>query len=144
VRTERDVEQVRKFLEKRGCMAGIVSKIETPEALENLDGIIDVSDKVLVARGDMGVVLPLEHVPRHQYDIIERCGNSGKFVITATEMLNSMKKSPRPTRAEVNDVFTAVRGGSNAVMLSGETAEGEFPFEAIDYMRRIVESAEGA
>lgn len=144
VKTASEIEEARSYLRKNGSQARIISKIETPDALKNIDSIIEASDAVLIARGDMGVVLPLENVPVHQYDIIRRCRKAGKFVITATEMLNSMKSSPRPTRAEVNDVFTAVISGSSAVMLSGETAEGRFPLEAIDYMRRIVESAEGS
>jgi pyruvate kinase len=144
VKTDHEIHKVREYLKNRGSHAKIISKVETPEALENLDSIIKASDAILIARGDMGVTLPLEEVPIHQNRIIGECMKAGKFVITATEMLNSMKNSPRPTRAEVNDVFTAVTSGSSAVMLSGETAEGNFPIESIDYMRRIVESAEGS
>jgi pyruvate kinase len=142
VKTAQEIQEVREHLREKGSQARIIAKIETPEAVENLDPIIEASDAVLIARGDMGVALPLEDVPRHQYDIIRKCRSSGKFVITATEMLNSMKNSPRPTRAEVNDVYTAVASGSSAVMLSGETAEGRFPIEAITYMRKIADSAE--
>lgn len=142
VKSAREIHDVRSHLMEKGSPARIIAKIETREAIENIDSIIEASDAILIARGDLGVTLPLEDVPRHQYDIIRKCRSSGKFVITSTEMLNSMKNSPRPTRAEVNDVYTAVASGSSAVMLSGETAEGNFPIEAITYLRKISQSAE--
>ncbi len=142
VRSGKDLRNVREFLRERGSGAKLIAKIETPEALENLESIIEEADMVMIARGDLGVILPLEEVPVHQYRIISECRRAGKPVATATEMLNSMKKSPRPTRAEVNDVFTAVACGSDYVMLSGETAEGDFPIESIEYMDRIARKAE--
>ncbi len=144
VKNAQEILDVRNFLIDKGSEAGIIAKVETPEAVRNIDDIIRVSDVVMVARGDMGVKLPLEMVPVYQYDIIKRCRKAGRFVITATEMLNSMKSQQLPTRAEVNDVFTAVAAGTNAVMLSGETAEGLFPVEAIEQMLKIVECAENS
>ncbi len=144
VRSEKEINEVKAFLRDRGSSAKVIAKIETPEAIRNIDSIIKASDGIMIARGDMGVTMPLEHVPIHQYSIIKKCKAAGRFVITATEMLNSMKNNPLPTRAEVNDVFVAVASGSDAVMLSGETAEGYYPLESIEYMRRIVESAESS
>jgi pyruvate kinase len=144
VRSAKDILDVREFLAGRGGKAGIIAKIETAEGIADIDAIIRAADAVMIARGDMGVKLPLEQVPVHQYSIIRKCKEAGRFVITATEMLNSMKSQQLPTRAEVNDVFTAVAAGSDAVMLSGETAEGLYPIEAIEQMARIVESAESS
>jgi pyruvate kinase len=144
VRSDKELNEARDLIKSRGSGMKIISKIETPEALENIDSIIKASDMVMVARGDMGVVLPLEAVPAHQYSIIKKCRQAGVPVITATEMLHSMKNQPLPTRAEVNDVFTAVVSGSDGVMLSGETAEGYYPLEAAQFMRRIVEAAEAS
>jgi pyruvate kinase len=144
VRSDKELKEVRDFIKSRGSEMKIISKIETPEALENINSIIKASDMVMVARGDMGVVLPLETVPTHQYNIIKKCKEAGKPVITATEMLHSMKNQPLPTRAEVNDVFTAVVSGSDGVCLSGETSEGNYPLEAAQFMRRIVDAAESS
>ena len=144
VKNAQELLEVRNFLTDKGSEAGIVAKVETPEALMDIDNIIRVSDVVMVARGDMGVKLPLEMVPVYQYNIIRKCREADRFVITATEMLNSMKSQQLPTRAEVNDVFTAVAAGSDAVMLSGETAEGLFPIETIEQMVKIVESTESS
>ncbi|RKX99472.1 MAG: pyruvate kinase, partial [Spirochaetes bacterium] len=144
VRTEKEILEVKEFLRDNACNAKVIAKIETPEALKNIDRIIKHTDAVMIARGDMGVVLPLETVPIHQYSIIKKCKEAGRFVITATEMLESMKNRPLPTRAEVNDVFSVVAAGTDAVMLSGETTEGNYPIESISFMRRIVEHAENS
>ncbi|MFQ5522103.1 MAG: pyruvate kinase [Acidimicrobiia bacterium] len=133
VRTGRDVENVR-------TLAGdvpVIAKIELPQALRNLDSIIAASFGVMVARGDLGVQLPLERIPLIQADILGRANAAGVISVTATEMLESMTHSPRPTRAEVTDVANAVMGGTDAVMLSGETAVGEYPIETVQAMARI-------
>jgi pyruvate kinase len=133
VRTGRDVENVQ-------SLAGdvpVVAKIELAQALDNLDGILAASFGVMVARGDLGVQLPLERIPLIQADILKRANASGTISVTATEMLESMTHSPRPTRAEVTDVANAVMEGTDAVMLSGETAVGEYPVEAVQAMARV-------
>ena len=133
VRTGRDVENVR-------ALAGdvpVIAKIELPQALHNLDRIIGASFGVMVARGDLGVQLPLERIPLIQADILKRANAAGVVSVTATEMLESMTHNPRPTRAEVTDVAHAVMAGTDAVMLSGETAVGEYPIEAVQAMARI-------
>ena len=120
----------------------IISKIETKRALENLDAIIDASDGIMVARGDLGVEVDVERLPIIQKDMIKRCREKGKFVIVATEMLASMYESARPTRAEVTDISNAVLDGTDAVMLSDESTVGKHPIEAVKYMARICEEAE--
>lgn len=142
VKTADEVRRIRQFFDERGCSTKICSKIETPEGVKNMKEIIQVSDWIMIARGDMGVFFPLEQVPRIQYDLIRACNEAGTFVITATEMLNSMKNSNRPTRAEVNDVYSSIIAGTDAVMLSGETTEGNFPLESVEYIHRVVEEAE--
>jgi len=142
VKNAEEVKTVKDYFASQNCSTKIISKIETPEGVKNFDSILAESDAIMIARGDMGVFLPVEKVPRIQYDIIKKCNNAGKFVIVATEMLNSMKAHPLPTRAEVNDIFTAVKAGSNAVMLSGETTEGKFPLRAVECMRKVVDEAE--
>jgi len=120
----------------------IISKIESARGIDNLDEIIEVSDGVMVARGDLGVEVPMQALPKYQKLIIEKCREKGKFVVVATEMLESMKKSARPTRAEVSDVANAVLDGTDAVMLSGETTLGKFPIEVVTFMANICEETE--
>jgi len=132
-----DIEQARELLKKHGPEPYIISKIERAEALENFDSLLDASDAIMVARGDMGVEVPLELVPVYQKRLIARCNEMGKPVITATQMLESMIEHPRPTRAEVSDVANAILDGSDAVMLSEETAVGTYPLESLSAIVRI-------
>lgn len=143
VRTADDVLQIRKILDEYGCNnINIISKIENMQGVENIDEIIKVSDGIMVARGDMGVEIPLEEVPVIQKMIIKKVYNADKQVITATQMLDSMMKNPRPTRAEATDVANAIYDGTSAIMLSGETAAGKYPVEALRTMIRIASRAE--
>ena len=142
VRRAADVERLRDELKKRGCHSRIVAKIEKPQAVDDLDAIIAASDAVMVARGDLGVEMDVARVPAIQKRIISACHRARIPVITATQMLNSMENSNRPTRAEATDVFNAVLDGTDAVMLSGETAVGQYPIEAVETMSRIVREAE--
>lgn len=142
VRRAADVEPVRAIARARGVDAQIIAKIEKPEAVDALDEILKASDGLMVARGDLGVEMPVYQVPVIQKDLIQRCVMQGKPVITATQMLESMTHSPRPTRAEVSDVANAIFDGTSAVMLSGETAAGEFPIEAVQTMASIAEYTE--
>ena len=138
VRTPDDVLAIRKVLEEHNCdFIDIIAKIENKQGVENIDEIIRVSDGIMVARGDMGVEIPLEEVPIIQKMIIEKVYMAGKRVITATQMLDSMMKNPRPTRAEATDVANAVYDGTSAIMLSGETAAGAYPVEALKTMVKI-------
>ena len=138
VRTADDVLAIRQILkEKGGSDIKIIAKIENMQGVQNIDEIIRVSDGVMVARGDMGVEIPLEDVPVMQKKIIKKCYESGKIVVTATQMLDSMMKNPRPTRAESTDVANAIYDGTSAIMLSGETAAGLYPVEALKTMVRI-------
>ena len=142
VRKAADVERLRDELKRRSCNARIVAKIEKPQAVDDLDAIIAASDAVMVARGDLGVELDVARVPAIQKRIIVACHRARLPVITATQMLNSMEASNRPTRAEATDVFNAVLDGTDAVMLSGETAIGQYPVESVETMSRIVREAE--
>ncbi|MEX1178059.1 MAG: pyruvate kinase [Nitriliruptor sp.] len=144
VRRPEDVIEVRDMVHALGGQQPIVAKLERPEAIENLQAIIDVSDAVMVARGDLGVEVGPERVPAIQKQIIDSANRAGRPVITATEMLDSMIRSPRPTRAEASDVANAIFDGTDAVMLSGETAAGRFPVEAVRTMARIIEVAESS
>lgn len=138
IRSAKDVLEIRKILESNGGDdIKIISKIENLEGVQNIDEIIDASDGIMVARGDMGVELDEEDVPLVQKDIIRKCNLKGKFVITATQMLDSMIRNPRPTRAEVTDVANAILDGSSAIMLSGETAAGNYPIKSCEMMRKI-------
>lgn len=142
VRSAEDVNKLRQILEYEGSCAGVISKIEKPEALVDIDRIIEASDVVLIARGDLGVEINLERVPVIQKQIIDICETKKVPVIVATQMLESMIEHSSPTRAEVTDVYTAVKDGADIVMLSGETASGKHPILAVKMMKRIIKEAE--
>jgi pyruvate kinase len=137
VRTADDVKEIRKMLNKHNSQTKIIAKIENLQGVENIDAIIEASDGIMIARGDMGVEIPYEEVPVIQKMIIKKVYNSSKQVITATQMLDSMIKNPRPTRAETTDVANAIYDGTSAIMLSGETAAGCYPVEALKTMVKI-------
>lgn len=143
VRTEGDVKKLRKFLNANGGeKILIIAKIENRSGVDNLDKIIDIVDGVMVARGDMGVEIPFRELPSIQKGIIKKCYEKGKIVVTATQMLESMTEHPRPTRAEVSDVANAIYDGTTCIMLSGETAAGKYPIEAVRTMSEIAEFTE--
>ncbi|MEV7396150.1 pyruvate kinase [Aeromicrobium sp. NPDC092404] len=142
VRSADDYYDVKKIMVEEGIMRPVIAKIEKPQAVDNLDGIMDAFDGVMVARGDLGVELPLEDVPIVQKLIVEKARRNAKPVIVATQMLESMISAPRPTRAEASDVANAVLDGADAVMLSGETSVGEYPIHTVTTMARIIESTE--
>ena len=144
VRKARDMLRVRNFLKKRGVDIPLIAKIEKWEALENLDRILAASDGLMVARGDLGIEIPLEKVPLAQKEIIRKCNHAGKPVITATQMLESMINAPHPTRAEVTDIANSIFDGTDAIMLSGETAIGHYPVEAVQVMMKIALNTEAA
>ena len=138
-----DVLDAREILKQCGREdMKIISKIESARGIQNLDEIIAVTDGIMVARGDLGVEVPMQQLPKYQKIMIERCREKGKFVVVATEMLESMKKSARPTRAEVSDVANAVLDGTDAVMLSGETTVGKFPVDVVRFMAEICKDTE--
>jgi pyruvate kinase len=142
VRSGADCLEAKKLIEAAGSRAPLIAKIEKAEAIDQLDSIIATADGVMVARGDLGVETSVELVPVYQKTIIEQANEAGKLVITATQMLQSMVASPRPTRAEATDVANAVWDGSDCLMLSGETATGQYPVAAVATMARIIETAE--
>jgi pyruvate kinase len=142
VRDARDMRLLGRFLKERGFRRKLIAKIESPQGIRNLGGILRECDGVMVARGDLGVSMPIYRVPVLQKRIIARCRGAGRFVITATQMLESMTEHSRPTRAEVSDVANAVIDGSDYVMLSGETAVGKHPVEAVEMMSEIVRYTE--
>jgi pyruvate kinase len=144
VRQPSDLDAARQAMAEVGRTVPIISKLEKPEAIARLDAILDKTDGVMVARGDLGVEIPPEEVPAVQKDIIRRSNLRGLPVIVATQMLNSMIDNPRPTRAEASDVANAVYDGADAVMLSGETASGKFPIESVQMMERIILAAESS
>ena len=142
VRSKDDILAVRKILDEHGAKTKVIAKIENMQGIRNLAEILEVSDGIMVARGDMGVEIPLEEVPVIQKKMIKKAIASGKQVITATQMLESMTKNPRPTRAETTDVANAIYDGTTAIMLSGETANGQYPVEAVETMTKIAQRAE--
>jgi len=142
VRTGQDIIELKEIIAKSGKAAKVIAKVEKPEAIDNIDEIIAATDGVMVARGDLGVEMPLEEVPLLQKMIARKCRAASKPVIVATQMLESMITTPRPTRAEVNDVANSVLDGADAVMLSGETSVGEFPVIVIETMAKIVRNVE--
>lgn len=142
VRCKEDILEVRKILDEHNSHMKIIAKIENMQGIENLEDILTVSDGIMVARGDMGVEIPMEEVPVVQKRMIKMAEAQGKHVVTATQMLDSMIKNPRPTRAEVADVANAIYDGTTAIMLSGESAAGLYPVEAVKTMSQIAERAE--
>ncbi|BDZ43540.1 pyruvate kinase [Paraoerskovia sediminicola] len=142
VRSAADYDDVRRIMEEEGRVVPVVAKVEKPQAVENLAEIVEAFDGIMVARGDLGVELPLEQVPLVQKRAVELARRAAKPVIVATQVLESMTNSPRPTRAEASDCANAILDGADAVMLSGETSVGDFPIETVETMARIIESTE--
>ncbi len=145
VRKASDVVEIKKLLEKNNAHAiKVIAKIENRQGVENADEILKVADGIMVARGDLGVEIPVEEVPIVQKMLIRKCYKNGKPVITATQMLDSMIRNPRPTRAEASDIANAIHDGTSVIMLSGETAAGKYPIESLEIMSKIAEKAEGS
>ncbi len=142
VNSAEDVREAKRIVLEAGGDARIISKIESQMGIDNIDSIIAESDGIMIARGDLGVEVPMEHLPILQKEIITKCRESSKFAIVATEMLASMYESPRPTRAEVSDIANAVIDGTDCVMLSGETTVGKYPIQAVSFMAKICEYVE--
>ena len=142
MRTKKDILEVRKVLGD-GSRCRVIAKIESREGIKNIDEIIKVSDGIMIARGDMGVSLPVYQIPVIQKMIIKKCNLAGKFVITATQMLESMTENRIPTRAEVTDVANSIIDGTDFVMLSAESAVGKYPVETVDMMNNIIKFTEG-
>jgi pyruvate kinase len=142
VRSSKDVDQLRKILDEHNHQAKIIAKIEKPEAVKKIDKIIKASNGIMIARGDLGVEVPIEKLPMIQKEIIQKCIQRARPVIVATQMMDSMIQNPSPTRAEVTDVANAVLDGADAVMLSGETSVGRHPVKVVEAMNRIIEEAE--
>ncbi|GAB4326799.1 MAG: pyruvate kinase [Flammeovirgaceae bacterium] len=142
VRSASDIEQVKQIIAEKGGRAKVVAKIERPEAIKNMDSIIEAADAIMVARGDLGVEIKSEDVPIEQKRLVSKSRMAAKPVIIATQMMESMIDNPRPTRAEANDVATAVYDGADAVMLSAETASGKYPIETVKYMTNIIKAVE--
>lgn len=143
VRYASDIQEVKDYIKSKGKSTRVVAKIEKPEAIENIDSIIEVTDAIMVARGDLGVELPPEEVPMIQKMLVEKCNRACKPVIVATQMLESMIDAPRPTRAEINDIANSVLDGADAVMLSAETASGKYPIESVTSMAQTIRQVEG-
>ncbi len=142
VRDANDVQDVAEMIKPHLPTCGVVPKIENRQAIDNIDAIIDAADGIMIARGDMGVAIPIYEVPIVQKHIIRKCNQAGKFVITATQMLEHMTEHSRPTRAEVTDVANAILDGTDYVMLSGETAAGKYPCESVAMMNDIIKFTE--
>ena len=142
VRNRQDIVHVKDFIKDSGLKCQIIAKIENRDGIQNIDEILEASDGIMIARGDMGVSLPIYKIPILQKMLIRKCNRRKKFVITATQMLESMTEHIRPTRAEVTDVANAILDGSNYVMLSGETAVGQYPVETVQMMNQIIKFTE--
>lgn len=142
VRHAEDIKDIKAIIASKGKKSRVVAKIEKPEALDDIDAIIEACDGIMVARGDLGVEIAMEDVPMVQKELVKKCNEAGKPVIVATQMLESMIKNPRPTRAEAGDVANAVLDGADAVMLSAESASGSFPVESVQSMVRIIQAVE--
>ncbi len=144
IRSEKDVNEVRKLIKVKLPECKLISKIENREGIRNINGIIGASDGIMIARGDMGVSIPIYEIPMVQKEIIKKCNKAKKFVITATQMLESMVENIRPTRAEVTDIANAILDGTDFVMLSAETASGKYPVEAVKIMSQVINFTEKA
>jgi pyruvate kinase len=142
VRTKKDLADVRSYINSRGFDCKIIAKIENHQGIRNIDGILEAADGVMIARGDMGVSLPIWEVPIRQKELVKKCRQAGKLVIVATQMLETMTDNVRPTRAEVSDVANAILDGADCCMLSGETAVGHDPIAAVNMMNQIIKFTE--